>query len=161
MLMNNLTITVEAQPKTEDRRKIFDELQRSNASQIHDSGLKSLTVLLRDAEDNVVGGLLGETYWGWLNVEQMWIEESLRQQGYGAKLLSAAESEAVARGCSAAYLDTFSFQALGFYQKFGYEVFGTLENFPPGHKRFFMRKSLKVDVADDESRDKSFESNAI
>lgn len=142
MFMSNFTITVETQPKAEERRKIFDELHRFSASQTNDSGLQSLTVLLRDAEDNVVGGLLGETYWGWFNVEQMWIEESLRKQGYGAKLLSAAEKEAVARGCVAAFLDTFSFQALEFYRKFGYEVFGTLENFPPGHKRFFMKKSL-------------------
>lgn len=55
--MSNFTITVEAQPKAEERRKIFDELQRSNAAQINDSGLQNLTVFLRDAEDNVVGGL--------------------------------------------------------------------------------------------------------
>lgn len=159
MLMSSITITIETQPKSEERRKIFDELHRHNASQTNDSGLQNLTVLLRDAEDNVVGGLLGETYWGWLNVEQMWIEESFRKQGYGGKLLAAAESEAIARGCGAAYLDTFSFQALEFYQRFGYEVFGTLDDFPQGHKRFFMRKSLKVNVPQ-EPPNKSFEPTA-
>jgi GNAT superfamily N-acetyltransferase len=72
----------------------------------------------------------------------MWIEESLRGQGYGKKLIAAAEREAIARRCHNALLDTFSFQALEFYQRCGYEVFGTLEHFPTPHKRFYMRKSL-------------------
>ena len=156
MLMSNFTITVEAQSKDEERRKIFDGLHRYNASQTNGADCPSLTIFLRDAEGNVVGGLLGETYWGWLYVEFMWIEESLREQGYGGKLLAAAEREAIARGCSAAYLDTFSFQAFGFYQRCGYEVFGTLENFPPGHRRLFMRKTLKVNVPH-EPPDKSSE----
>lgn len=144
ILMSNLKITVEDHPKDEERRKIFDGLHRYNASQISDAACPTLTIFLRDEEDNIFGGLLGETYWGWLNVEFMWIEDAFRRQGYGEKLLAAAEGEAIKRGCRAVYLDTFSFQALEFYEKCGYEVFGTLEEFPPGHRRFFMRKSLKV-----------------
>ena len=67
---------------------------------------------------------------------------SARGQGVGSQLLAMAEQEAVARGCHSAYLDTFSFQALPFYQKQGYEVFGTLDNYPGEHKRYFLRKQL-------------------
>ena len=49
---------------------------------------------------------------------------------------------AASRGCFAATLDTHSFEALGFYQKRGYEVFGTLEDYPPGHTKYFLRKRL-------------------
>jgi ribosomal protein S18 acetylase RimI-like enzyme len=142
--MNDLAITVESQPKTEDRRKIFEELHRHNAARSMKSELQSLSIFLRDAAGNVVGGLLGETFWGWLYVEFMWIEESLRGQDYGKKLLAAAESEAIARGCGNALLDTFSFQAFEFYRRCGYEVFGELEDFPPPHKRFYMKKSLEA-----------------
>ena len=147
--MSNLTITVDSEPKAEDRRKIFDELHRYSAAQTMDSELQSLSIFLRNAEDNVIGGLLGETFWGWLYVEFMWVEEALRGQGYGKKLLATAEREAIARGCTNALLDTFSFQAFEFYQRCGYEVFGTLEDFPTPHKRFYMRKSLKVNTADE------------
>lgn len=153
--MSNLKITVEDRPKQEERRKIFDGLHRYNASQINDANCPSLNIFLRDEEDNVIGGLLCETFWGWLYVEFMWIEDAFRGQGYGEKLLAAAEREASRRGCVAAHLDTFSFQALEFYKRCGYEVFGTLEEFPPGHQRFFMRKSLKL-LGDGEPPNNSF-----
>ena len=157
--MSNLTIAVETHPKDEEKRKIFDELHRYNASQTNDADCPGITVFLRDAEKNLVGGLLGETYWGWLYVEFMWIEESLRGRGYGKKLLATAEREAVARGCGAAFLDTFSFQAYEFYQRCGYEEFGKLEDFPPGHQRFYMKKSLNVNGSG-EPPNKSFEPTA-
>ena len=142
--MSEIKITIEEQPKSEERRKIFEGLHRYNAAQTNDPDCLGLTIFLRDTENNVVGGLLGETYWGWLYVEFMWIEESLRKRGYGRELLATAEQEAITRGCSAAYLDTFSFQALKFYERYGYEVFGILDDFPPPHKRFFMKKSLVI-----------------
>jgi GNAT superfamily N-acetyltransferase len=92
--MSKLTITVDSEPKVEDRRKIFDELHRYSAAQTMDGELQSLSIFLRNAEGNVIGGLLGETFWGWLNVEFMWVEEALRGQGYGKKLLATAERDA-------------------------------------------------------------------
>lgn len=142
--MNNLKITVEDRPKDEERRKIFDGLHRFNASETGDGDCSRLTVFLRDEAGNVVGGLLGETYWGWLYVEFMWIEEAHRRLGYGDRLLATAEREAVKRGCVEAHLDTFSFQAFAFYERRGYKAFGVLEDFPPGHSRIFMRKVLKT-----------------
>jgi hypothetical protein len=55
--------------------------------------------------------------------------------------MGAAEGRAVERGCHSAWVDTFSFQAPGFYPKLGYEVFGELD-YPPGHKRIFLQKRL-------------------
>jgi hypothetical protein len=69
---------------------------------------------------------------GWLFISHLWMAEALRGQ--------RAEREAARRDCRRAYLDTFDFQALGFYQKRGYEVFGSLEGFPTGHRRYFLQK---------------------
>ena len=66
----------------------------------------------------------------------------MRGQDYGTKLIELAEGEAQARNCHAAYVDTFSFLALDFYQKLGYTVFGTLEDFPKGHTRYFLKKEF-------------------
>jgi GNAT superfamily N-acetyltransferase len=56
--------------------------------------------------------------------------------------MSAAEDHARSRGCIGSYLDTFEYQARPFYEKIGYEVFGTLEGFPPGYRQFFLSKRL-------------------
>jgi len=72
----------------------------------------------------------------------MWVKEELRGRGYGYRLLTIAEDEARHRGAKNAYLDTFSFQAPGFYKQHGNRVFGELQDFPPGHQRYFMKKEL-------------------
>ncbi len=100
-----------------------------------------LTVFLRDQGNNIVGGLHGDTVYGWLYIALFWIAEDLRGQGYGKCLMNRAEQEALKRGGNHAYLDTFSFQALNFYQAMGYELFGELNNFPEGKKRYFLQKT--------------------
>jgi ribosomal protein S18 acetylase RimI-like enzyme len=103
---------------------------------------RTLAILLRDGEGRVVGGLAGTTVWGWLQVTMLWVDEAARGQGHGAALMREAEAEAVRRGCHHALLDTFDFQAREFYECLGYETFGELDEFPRGHTRYFMRKTL-------------------
>ncbi|HKR60464.1 MAG TPA: hypothetical protein VJS64_12080, partial [Pyrinomonadaceae bacterium] len=62
-------------------------------------------------------------------------------------LIAAAECEALNRGCSNVLLDTFSFQALGFYKKLGYTEFGCLSGFAGGHERRYLHKSLAKEAA--------------
>ena len=86
-----------------------------------------LGVFVRDEpHGNLVAGLAGETYAGWLFVGYLWVSEDLRGQGVGRELIATAENRALERGCHSAWLDTFSFQAPGFYRTLGYEVFGEL-----------------------------------
>ena len=75
-------------------------------------------------------------------VELLFVPESLRGQGIGAQLMERAETEGRRRGCGNAWLDTFEFQARGFYERLGYRCFGELANYPPGFSRFFMTKAL-------------------
>ena len=98
--------------------------------------------VFREGEGTPVGGLVGWVAFGWLFVRLFFLPEDLRRQGLGAELLRRAESEARARGCIGVHLDTFSFQARGFYEKQGYALFGTLPECPPGHARHFLAKRL-------------------
>jgi ribosomal protein S18 acetylase RimI-like enzyme len=63
-------------------------------------------------------------------ISQLWVDDRFRRQGFGAKLLREAETEAVRRGVQSVLVDTFSFQAPGFYERHGYVVYGTVEGFP-------------------------------
>ena len=90
-----------------------------------------LCIVLRDEDGQNLGGLIGDTYYGWLSVSLMYLREDLRGQGYGEKLLLRAEEKACSRGVKNVFLDTFSFQTPDFYQKLGYHIFGELVDFPP------------------------------
>ena len=113
-----------------------------NTQQAGDDRGKNLCFVLQSPEGEIVGGVIGATHWDWLYINLMWVREDLRGRGYGQQLLVKAEDEARQRGARHAYLDTFSFQAPGFYQKNGYQVFGELPDFPQGHQRYFLKKKL-------------------
>jgi GNAT superfamily N-acetyltransferase len=134
-------VHVEDAPSKEDLNRLDAGIIELNVAA---AGLtwKPLTVLLRDDAGRVIGGLTGHTEWGWLYVHLLYIEKEYRRNGYGRQLLSAAEEEAVGRGCRNVHLDTFGFQAPGFYEKLGYRLFGVLEDYPPGYCRYYFRKAL-------------------
>lgn len=113
-----------------------------NTQQAGDDDGKNLCYVLKTPEGEVAGGVIGATHWDWLYVNLMWLRKDLRGKGYGKELLALAEEEARQRGAKQSYLDTFSFQAPEFYKKQGYEVFGQLDDFPTGHQRFYLKKTL-------------------
>jgi GNAT superfamily N-acetyltransferase len=141
-LSSNYTIALDDNPSEEDLHAVLEGLRHFNQLHTPDDDYRPLTLFLRDPDGKVAGGLLGETYWGWLHVSIFWLEEGIRRQGFGSRLLSLAEQEAVRRGCRGAHLDTMSFQSLPFYRRCGYQVFGELQDLPPGHKRHFLWKPL-------------------
>ncbi|MCX7377324.1 MAG: GNAT family N-acetyltransferase [Alphaproteobacteria bacterium] len=98
---------------------------------------RHLTIALRDAAGVVEGGLVGISYYDWLLVQMLFVPEARRGQGLGAQLMLAAEAEAVRRGCRGVWLDTGSPAARGFYERIGYGVFATLNDYPRGHTKWF------------------------
>ncbi len=80
--------------------------------------------------------------WGWLMLDGLWVDAALRGRRLGARLLGEAEALARRRGCRAAWLDTFDFQARPFYERQGYRVVAALDGFPPGHTHYRLRKDL-------------------
>jgi GNAT superfamily N-acetyltransferase len=117
-------------------------LREFNTQQAGDDQYQNLCFVINGPDQEVVGGIIGATYWEWFYVDLLWVKEELRGCGYGHHLLTLAEDEARLRGAKNAYLDTFSFQVPNFYKQHGYEVFGELPDFPPGHQRYFMKKRL-------------------
>jgi len=140
---SRLRFDIEDAPSDADVEVLPDGLEAFNESKWpgHQQW-QPLAVFARDGE-SIVAGLAGETYSGWLFIRYLWVSDALRGQGIGRKLMGDAEARALERGCHSAWVDTFSFQAPGFYPKLGYEVFGELD-YPPGHRRIFFRKHLEA-----------------
>jgi GNAT superfamily N-acetyltransferase len=117
-------------------------LHSYNNQQAGDSQATNVCFVLYAPDGEAAGGLIGETHWGWFYINLLFVKEELRGRGYGHRLLKIAEDEARKRGAKNAYLDTFSFQAPEFYRQHGYQVFGELRDFPPGHQRYYLTKQL-------------------
>lgn len=124
------------------RDAILGPLVAYNAQKTGGHDYRPLVLVLDDADGQAIGGLWGRTAYGWLFVELLFVPEALRSKGIGAELMSRAEREAMSRGCHGAWLDTFEFQARGFYERLGYTSFAQLPEYPPGFSRYFMKKAL-------------------
>jgi len=140
--MDGFHLEMMDKPSPDDLQTITDGLNAASAGFAPPYEKRPLTLLCRE-DGRLLGGLVGSTVWGWLYINLLWVDKSRRGAGLGRKLVLAAEAEAVRRGCHAAFLNTFSFQARGFYEKLDYTVFGQLDDFPPGHQRIYLQKRLK------------------
>ena len=129
-------------PEPADDEAIVKGIVQFNTGAVGPSGGRPLAVLIRNAEGVTIGGLWGRTGYEWLFVQLLVVPEELRGTGIGRDVMARAETEARARGCRGIWLDTFSFQARGFYEKQGFTVFGQLDDYPAGHQRFFLQKRL-------------------
>lgn len=103
---------------------------------------KPLGVFVRDATGEIVAGLNAITWGNWLSIDWLWVAESQRGGGIGKQVILAAEQAAIARGCRYSRLDTFSFQARPFYEKLGYQLQMTLQDYPIEHECYFLTKKL-------------------
>ena len=122
--------------------EIGGALTAYNTQQAGDDNAKRLCYVVKGSDGEILAGVIGVVYWDWLSLDLMWVREDLRGQGLGGRLLEQIEVEARKQGARHVHLDTFSFQAPGFYQKHGYTVFGELDEFPSGFQRFYMTKAL-------------------
>ncbi len=95
-----------------------------------------------DDSDTIIAGLQGQVGGRWLYIASLWVDDAHRGRGLGKKLLVAAEQIAVEKECTGAYLYSYSFQNPGFYERLGYQIFGTLDGFCDDHAKYFMKKRL-------------------
>ena len=127
-------------PAEEDVAYILKHLRAYNRSQAAEQPQRKLAVFARDQDNTIVGGATGEVNWGWLYVEMLWVHEANRGNGIGSELLARIEETARSFNVVGYHLGTTDFQALDFYLRAGYEVWGQLPDFPPGHTNYSLRK---------------------
>lgn len=139
-MLQGIDIQQQENPSAEEMAYVSRQFRAFNDQQGGVFPAKDLHLFAYGPEGEIVGGLFGDVSWGWLHVDVIWVDESYRQHGLGSSLMDRAEAEAVAMGVHQAYLETTDFQALAFYEKRGYEVFAQLEDQPPGHVCYYLKK---------------------
>ncbi|MEN1937819.1 GNAT family N-acetyltransferase [Paenibacillus sp. 102] len=106
------------------------------------SPLEYVSFLVKDDAGKIFGGITGTMYFYHLHIDFLWVDESVRHEGYGSQLLNKIEEIAREKGCRLILLDSFSFQAPEFYKKHGYREFGVVEDHPKGYSQHFLEKRL-------------------
>ncbi|MBI4972984.1 GNAT family N-acetyltransferase [Candidatus Roizmanbacteria bacterium] len=142
--MNDLRfVTHEGEPNQVEMKALIDGLLSHHASKGHPRKSKKFSILLKDKNSCVFGGIIASFLWNGMEINSLWVDEKVRKQGWGKKLMTAVEEEAIKRGCTFAYTNTFSWQAPEFYIKLGYTFYGKLDDFPEGNSLSYYLKKLK------------------
>jgi len=135
-------IEVVAVPGDTERDAILAPLVAFNDAAVGPTERHPIAIVIRADHGAIVAGLWGVASYRWLFVQYLVVPASMRGHGHGSALMLAAESEARRLDCVGLWLDTFSFQARGFYEKLGYRCFGQIDDYPPGEARFFLSKRI-------------------
>ena len=125
-----------------DINEIHQKLKSYNLSRREKSENIPIGIYYEDESGKKLAGLTGETFGNWLCIKYLYVEENLRGKGIGSRIIEAAEKEAKSRGCKYAFVDTFSFQAPGFYEKQGYKEVFALTDYPYTGARYYYTKAL-------------------
>jgi ribosomal protein S18 acetylase RimI-like enzyme len=116
----------------EEERDFTDRLIAFNAAKAGPEDVVRVRLALKDKDGVLRGGLSAARSWGTFLIDVLWVDDELRGQGFGSQLLAEAEKQALQLECTSVKLETFSFQAQGFYERHGYCLVGRIENWPPG-----------------------------
>jgi len=133
---------VEGPPDPADIDVLETQIRREASAAMGLGDEVDLAIFVRDA-GRVVAGISGWTWGDCCELQNLWVEPSLRGRGLATRLIAAAEAEAAARGCSQTVHFTYAFQARALYERNGYELVGCVKDFPSGTDVLWYRKHLK------------------
>ncbi|QZN94232.1 GNAT family N-acetyltransferase [Symbiopectobacterium purcellii] len=128
-------------PDENEEKQILDGLWKHN-DHFAPADIQPLRITLKDESGDIKGGIIARTWWGGLDIQYLWVAAEYQRNGVGRELMQMAEREAIERGCHFSYVDTFSFQARGFYIKLGYSEYGSLDGFSLKFSRHYLVKQL-------------------
>lgn len=119
---------VDWSPDSRDHAALLRSMIRDNTARGGPSGHRNIAIIARDTDTGEASsGVWGSILYGWLFIELLYVAEAGRRQGFGSRLLTSVENAAREQGCIGVWLNSYAFQAPGFYKKNGYEAFGELE----------------------------------
>lgn len=136
-----MQVIVDYNPSQADNDVVSEGIIASNAHILGERD-KPFSIFLKNDAGQVFGGLQAYLDSESIYIDTLWIQETLQKQGYGTNLLAAVEEEAKRHQCKYITVDTWDFQAEGFYLKNGYKLLGEVKNYWLGHSKLTFRKHL-------------------
>jgi ribosomal protein S18 acetylase RimI-like enzyme len=137
--MNNLNIL---QSGSEDANCVRYKLIEFNSIHAPNGRYEEVNLCIKNDKEEIIAGLNSAVCWNWMEIDILWVHDKYRVQGFGKRLLEEAEEIAREKKCTFIKLNTFSFQAPEFYQKYGYKIIAIIENAPQDNKHYYLIKDL-------------------
>lgn len=134
------TISLTDSPDPLDLQVIREDSDGHHAAHTPPVDWLPLGAFMRDMQGNMIAGVVGGSYWGWLYISRVWVKDPLRRRSYSLRLLKEAEKEALRRGCKHAFIETQDYDSMLFYENIGYFV--TKKTEESGATRYSMQKEL-------------------
>lgn len=137
-----MKIIYEENPGFEDINFLNKGIAAYATQQKGHESLEFFGFFIRDAENKLQGGCNCTILYGCLHIDSLYVEEILRKQGYGTKLMQAAEKLGKERGCTFSTVNTMDWEALEFYKKLGYSVEFARQGYAKDSTFYFLRKEF-------------------
>jgi GNAT superfamily N-acetyltransferase len=135
-------VAAERSDRTAVSRQLWKGLIRFNRERAGPFRYSRTVLSVRNSRGRLLGGLILQSYWRESYIELLWLSARVRMAGFGSQLIKEAERRARRRGSHLIHLNTYSFQAPGFYEKHGYRRVGRISGSPRGESRNFYVKRL-------------------
>jgi ribosomal protein S18 acetylase RimI-like enzyme len=142
MTLTNFRLVQEIHPDPSKIRKLIQGLEQHAKKAVGSIEALSFAFFIESESDEVWGGVLGVIYYGTMQIDTLWVDESMRCHGFGTQLMNAVEQLARKQGCTFIRLQTMEWEAPEFYKKLGYSVEFVRYGYPNGSHMFLMRKDL-------------------
>jgi ribosomal protein S18 acetylase RimI-like enzyme len=139
-MKNNIEYNIDKDPNAEDDKILRDGIIHFN-SQIIKEKATHFSIFAKH-NTKIIGGALIWEHSDALYIDVLWCDENYRKRGIGSKVISMIDGVAMDKQLPQIFVDTYSFQAQGFYQKHGYYSIGTIPGYMLGYDRIFMRKDI-------------------
>ncbi|MFW9793591.1 MAG: GNAT family N-acetyltransferase [Candidatus Thorarchaeota archaeon] len=97
-------------------------------------------IALKDQDGVVVGGIKGYTIMGTMLIEEFWVDEKHRKQGFGSALLENAKELALERNCISFQSFCMSYNNIEFMMNRGFETYGQTDGYPNNVKEYYLIK---------------------
>ena len=140
VILPTMILELDEHPSTEALLVILNGVREFNRDQTGNERPHSAAYFLRDEGGEIVGGVRGSLWGRSTHIDALWVDAAHRGRGHGSRLMKAIEAYAAAQEYPLIYLETASFQALPFYERLGYRVFGELQEISKGHTLYFLSK---------------------
>ncbi len=134
------SITLTENPDPLDLQIIREDMEGHHAAHSSPVDWLPLAAIMRNPKGEIIAGVIGGSYWGWLYIARVWVKDRLRRKSYSLRLLKEVEKEALHRGCGHSFVETQDFESMLFYENIGYLVSKKTEE--SGNTRYSMQKEL-------------------